>query len=575
MTYTDLIFWILLAVVALLQIPLRKSPRARNVYLLLVSLGFYFYSGGLTVAVLLLVTLSDFLLARGIASVRHGFVRRLALCSGLVLDLCLLCYFKYSGFLTDIINGMFSLDLRPAETFPFSSFVPLGISFFIFKNIGYLVDVFHGKVQPVRNLWDFAMFTTFFPTIMSGPILCADQFIPQIYRRYHVSRRALGIAVFWILNGMAKKVILGDWLAANFIDRVFDNARFFTGFESLCAAFGYSLQLYADFSGYTDIATGVALLLGFWIPRNFDSPYKSTDAQVFWKRWHISLSSWLQEYLYYPLGGNRRLSFATFAVLYGVVAVIYFITGSMAVIYAAAGLTLFTVLYSLLFKGRRKMVKGALNTMVTMLLGGLWHGASYTYVLWGGINGAGIIASRCWKDSGWIVRQIVSLAAIISGCYLKFVVGGPLVNLFFWIAAAFSVSTFIRSLYFLSGCEYEFRRLGSAWAVVQTFVFASFAWIFFRSSSLENALALLSQIGDPTQWDAAVIGDILASYWKVFAVMAGGLVIHWLPDRFKRRTRIRFASMPLMLMAAVVVAAVFIIVQFASAEPHPFIYFQF
>ena len=146
---------------------------------------------------------------------------------------------------------------------------------------------------------------------MAGPIVKASDFIPQLYRKYFLSRRQFGIAIFWIVNGLIKKIVLSDYLAVNFIDRVFDNPMLFTGFENLAALFLYSLQVYADFSGYTDIAIGLSMLMGFHLPRNFNSPYKALNCSNFWKRWHISLSRWLQTYLYIPLGGNRTIGFGT------------------------------------------------------------------------------------------------------------------------------------------------------------------------------------------------------------------------------------------------------------------------
>jgi D-alanyl-lipoteichoic acid acyltransferase DltB (MBOAT superfamily) len=171
-------------------------------------------------------------------------------------------------------------------------------------------------VRPVTNVLDFGFYVTFFPQLVAGPIVRANEFVPQIYQKFSLSKKQFGIALFWILNGMIKKMVLSDYLAVNFIDRVFTNPMMYTGFENLMALFGYSLQVYADFSGYTDIAIGVALLMGFTLPKNFDSPYKATNPGNFWKRWHISLSTWLKDYLYIPLGGNRKGTFASYLLSY-------------------------------------------------------------------------------------------------------------------------------------------------------------------------------------------------------------------------------------------------------------------
>ena len=156
--------------------------------------------------------------------------------------------------------------------------------------ISYTVDVYRGDVKPVRNILDFGFYVSFFPQLVAGPIVRASEFIPQIYRKFSLSRRQFGLAVFWVMSGLAKKLILSDYIAVNFVDRVFENPLLFTGFENFAALVGYSLQVYADFSGYTDIATGIAMMMGFYLPQNFDSPYKASNPQDFWRRWHMSLS---------------------------------------------------------------------------------------------------------------------------------------------------------------------------------------------------------------------------------------------------------------------------------------------
>jgi D-alanyl-lipoteichoic acid acyltransferase DltB (MBOAT superfamily) len=176
--------------------------------------------------------------------------------------------------------------------------LPVGISFYTFQTISYTMDVYRRRIAPVKNILDYGFYVSFFPQLVAGPIVRAAEFIPQIYKPYFLGRRQFGIAIFWILNGLAKKIILSDYLAVNFIDRVFDNPMLFSGFENLMALFVYSLQVYADFSGYTDIAIGVAMLMGFYLPKNFNSPYKATNPQDFWHRWHMSLSRWLKSYLY-------------------------------------------------------------------------------------------------------------------------------------------------------------------------------------------------------------------------------------------------------------------------------------
>ncbi|MBR3529009.1 MAG: MBOAT family protein, partial [Bacteroidales bacterium] len=307
----------------------RKSQTVRNGYLFIVSLFFYFKTSGLFVLLLILSTFlgytigirTDALAAKAEGahadSTRHLQRSRKAwMASGVVINLLVLFYFKYAYFFTDIYNNIFHTHLEVVNhlaqfanhftdkpRFDASKILlPVGISFFTFQNISYIVDVYKRKFRHADNVLDFGFYTTFFPQLVAGPIVRADQFIPQLYKPYFLSRRQFGIAVFWILNGLMKKIILSDYLAVNFVDRVFDNPLLFTGFENLSALFVYSLQVYADFSGYTDIAIGVAMLMGFYLPKNFNSPYKATNPAGFWKRWHISLSNWLKDYLYIPLG---------------------------------------------------------------------------------------------------------------------------------------------------------------------------------------------------------------------------------------------------------------------------------
>ena len=240
----------------------------RNGYLFAVSLLFYYKTSGIFVLLLVASTIVGYTLgilmdrwatrAHGDSSVWQRR-RKALMVFGVAANLGMLCYFKYAYFFTDIVNTIASTHYSIAIVI----LLPVGISFFTFQNISYIVDVYKGKVRHVDNVLDFGFYTSFFPQLVAGPIIRADQFVPQLYKPYHLSRRQFGIAVFWILNGLFKKLILSDYLAVSFVDRVFDNPLLFTSFENFSALLVYSLQVYADFSGYTDIAIGVALLMGF------------------------------------------------------------------------------------------------------------------------------------------------------------------------------------------------------------------------------------------------------------------------------------------------------------------------
>lgn len=595
--FTQFYFWAFLAVVFMIFTLIGNKRLLRNTFLFMVSAFFYFKTSGLSLLILLFVTVSDFLIAKRISKSKKDGVRKAWLILSLVIDLSILCYFKYAYFFADFIHSITGLDIKVVnifsqigniiagkELFSVDSIVlPVGISFFTFQVISYTVDVYRKEIEPVRNILDFGFYVSFFPQLVAGPIVKASDFIPQLYKNFHLGRRQFGIAVFWILNGLAKKIILSDYIAVNFVDRVFENPLLFTGFENFAALFGYSLQVYADFSGYTDIAIGVAMLMGFYLPQNFDSPYKAANPQDFWRRWHMSLSRWLKGYLYIPLGGNREASFGTYfwIVLFAIIAAI--LSSSWAVSLIFVGIALLMILISHFSKDRKKSIIANLNRFITMLLGGLWHGASWNFIIWGGLNGVGMIVFQLWKNTGWHLKMLYITIITAALCAVRHFYPLPIWNLLtVWMLVIFAV-TVIRYVYHLCKGR-KGQRLGYIWGVVQTFVFITFTRLFFRSGSnldpetanmeaWNTAKNMVNQIG--TKWNTAVIPDIIANYWEVFVLILVGMIIHWLPSRWKRWYRINFALLPIPVMLLVVVAAVFVIYQFITADMQAFIYFQF
>lgn len=511
--FTQFYFWVFFAVVyagfaLIMEFGSKQGKTAkarlhmRNVFLMLVSWFFYYKTSGQALAILAFVTCSDWIIAQQIYrtnSTQKHWAANLWLLLSVLIDLSFLCYFKYAYFGVDVVNSICGTHFSIVDKI----ILPVGISFYTFQVISYTTDVYRGKVQPVKNLLDFGFYVSFFPQLVAGPIVRASEFIPQLYKPFFLGRRQFGIAVFWILNGLMKKIILSDYLAVNLIDRVFDNPLLFTGFENLFALFAYSLQVYADFSGYTDIAIGVAMLMGFYLPKNFDSPYKSRNPQEFWRRWHQSLSRWLKGYVYIPLGGNRTL--------------LGFKTG--------------------------KLLASNVNSFLTMLIGGLWHGASWNFVIWGGLNGVGMIISKSWAA----------------------------------LKQRLGITDFIGKRRILSKVE-------DVVAIVLTFTFITFTRLFFRSGSnldpaTQNEVAwrtakqMMGQIVGA--WNSAIIPDFLREYHVVVILFVLGMIIHWLPAHFKRWYRLNFAMMPLWLMAICVTMAVFVAYQFITADMQPFIYFQF
>ena len=589
----------------------------RNGYLFLISLLFYYKTSGLFVGLLILVTCTDFFLAQGIYHFRQRSLNReggkgrspmalVLLILSVAIDLGILCYFKYSYFFIDVVNQIFGTQYEVTNIAarlgnyvvgrPFWSVdrivLPVGISFYTFQVISYTADVYKGLVRPVRNILDLGFYVSFFPQLVAGPIIKASDFIPQLYRRYALSRTQFGIAVFWILNGLIKKIVMSDYLAVNFIDRVFANPQLFSGFENLAALFTYSFQVYADFSGYTDIAIGLSLLMGFYLPQNFNSPYKAQNARNFWKRWHISLSRWLQTYLYITLGGNRNISFGTWFWIVIITLAALILSGSWLVGAIVLSVALITLITALRRPDKRKHIYANMNSMITMLLGGLWHGASCNFLIWGGLNGLGMIVYKFWSDWHTVGRIIVSAYFTCIFLLLRIWLPGalPLWNVLTIFCAFMFVSMNIKVWwqYYNSQRDHvRFPRFAHytevVWSVLVTFTFITFTRLFFRSgSNLDPAVA------NETAWNIATtmmqrIGsvwtvnplDVIPAYWKVFALFVVGMTIHWLPERTKRRYRYSFAKLPLPVMAIVCVLAVFVMYQFVSAEMQPFIYFQF
>lgn len=596
--FTQFYFWAFFAIVLAFLCLFRNKVLLRNAFLFFMSLFFYYKTSGLFLMLLLTVILSCYWIGLALPRLKGKGARRALLVTGIVLNLSLLFYYKYAYFVTDVVNNLFGTQFRVHDwiasagnavlgspVFSIESiFLPVGISFFIFQGISYLVDVQKGKIEPVRNLFDFGFYLSFFPQLVAGPIVRATDFIPQLHKPFFLTRKHFGLAVFWILNGLAKKLILSDYIAVNHCDRVFENPLLYSGFENLTALFGYSLQVYADFSGYTDIAIGVAMLMGFHLPKNFNSPYKARNAAQFWKRWHISLSKWLQDYLYIPLGGNRNGTFASYAIILG----IGFLASALARNWWVFGVVLvLTIVLALLIgfcKSLRKELISDINRMDTMLLGGLWHGASWNFMIWGGLNGLGMLIYRFWHSCNVYIRALVISLICLTFYWLKVTWPAAVFNMFFVWTAIIAFGALVHMFYHMCRFKAEFKWLDTAWSVMMTFIFITFTRLFFRSgSNLDPALAneqawntarnMVERIGG--RWDMSLVPQMAWHHRNVIIVFIVGMIIHWLPERFKRRYRIWFAKMPLPLMVLVCALAVFVIFQFIVADLQSFIYFQF
>ncbi len=485
---------------------------------------------------LLLFTIcSDYYWGRRIYKSNSVKSRRLFLGISVILNLALLCYFKYAYFFTESFNNIagthhpfFNHFAQFSNTCFGTHFsvdkllLPVGVSFFTFQSLSYTIDMYRKRVEPVNDVFDYGFFVCFFPHLVAGPIVKAHEFIYQIYQPYKLSRYEFGMAFFWIVNGFCKKIV-ADYIAVNYVDRIFENPTYYSGLETVIGIFGYSLQIYMDFSGYTDMAIGLALILGYRLKTNFNSPYKATSTSEFWKRWHISLSSWLQEYLYIPLGGNRHGTIGSYLAIFIISLFLVLLSGKAWLVLVLLFAAVLLLLLAYFSESLRKNINTNINLMVTMLLGGLWHGSSWLFIIWGGLNGVGLVIHKYWSK--------ISPFKNSSGYGIKF------------------------------------------FLMLVTLTFISFTRIFFRSSSLEIVDTIFYRITD--HFGGGLFWQVLSGYKFVFGLMALGYFVHWIPEKIKQGYRSWFASRSLPVMGLIAAVAVFVMYQLMSGEMQPFIYFQF
>ncbi|HSC86902.1 MAG TPA: MBOAT family protein [Polyangiaceae bacterium] len=414
---------------------------------------------------------ADFLLARAIHDARNERSRKLWLVFTVVMNLGVLGFFKYWNF--GIENVAAALGLDPASI-TLRVALPIGVSFFTFESMSYVIDVYRRELEPTDSYAEYLTFVAFFPHLVAGPIVRPRDLLPQLAKAPRFSTQLASEGLFLVAVGLLKKIVVGDYLALNLVDRVFDAPAMYSAVEVYAGVVGYALQIYCDFSGYTDIAIGSALLLGVRFPRNFDSPYQSTDLAEFWRRWHISLSSWLRDYLYIPLGGNRH--------------------------------------------GR---VRTYVNLLLTMVLGGLWHGAAWTFVVWGTLHGLGLAVHRAFRE--WSDRRRPARPTSLGA------------KLFGWVL---------------------------------TFHFVCAAWIYFRAATFDRASLVFSRLGSLTTHHQNLPPALLG-------VLALGLATHFLPQRWLDTTREQFGRAPAWAQGLALFAVAVALREMAASDAVPFVYFQF
>ena len=469
MIFSSGIFWVIFLMFLPVYAALKDKRKQMIVFVVAFSLYFYYKSSGLFFLLLVGTSLLDWTLSRLLVKQKSELCRRLCVVVSVVASLSILGYFKYANFFLWNWNQMVGGNFQPLDII-----LPVGISFYTFQSISYIVDVYKGRVQPTATWLEYAFFLSFFPALVAGPIVRADYFIPQIKENHKATRDEVYLGFWLIILGVIKKSLIADYIS-QYNDLIFSSPTGYTGFESLMGVVGYTMQIYCDFSGYSDMAIGIALIMGFKLSANFDFPYKSTNVTEFWHRWHISLSSWLRDYIYIPLGGNRK-----------------------------------------------GIVRTYVNNFLTMLIGGLWHGAAWKFVFWGAMHGVGLAIHKASKP--WLSRIPDN-----------------------WIVRALS------------------------WMLTITFV--SFLWVFFRADSWTDSWLIIKNIFTNFHVDYIPVFVEVRYVWCI--MMAVIITAHAVPSRWWNTLSCLFVRSHWAVKFIVFIVVVQFVIQFMSEDVSPFIYFQF
>ncbi|HNQ24308.1 MAG TPA: MBOAT family O-acyltransferase [Phycisphaerae bacterium] len=452
---------------------LRRHAGLRMLLLLFASYYFYMSWNWKYAGLLLGSTLLDYVVALGMARTASIFRRRLLFIASLSGNLGVLFVFKYYNFFADSVAQVAAGLGAPLAAAHHSLLLPVGISFYTFQTLSYTIDVYRGQLQPTRNFLKFALFVSFFPQLVAGPIVRAGHFLPQLDARPRFDDRAAELGLGRIFLGLFKKICLADLLGTALVDPVFANPGACSSWTLLLAMYGYAFQIYYDFSGYSDIALGAAKVLGFELPINFDRPYLATSLRDFWRRWHISLSTWLRDYLYMPLGG-----------------------------------------------GRGSALRTARNLALVMLLGGLWHGAAWGFVLWGALHGLLLGAGR-------LFHHVTGIDADRND--------QPLVS---------RLARVVVTFHLVAGCFVVFRAV--EWPLIRAY--------FGTLLSFQPGLSVATP----------------AAYW----VLLVATLYEWVPRAWLREMRRGYLALPSPAQAGVLTTALLVFAAVGSGEA-PFIYFQF
>lgn len=512
----------------------KNSFKINSIFVILFSLYFYYKSSEYYCFMLLALCISDYSIGRILGQTNKQKWRKVLVSLSVILNIGILTYFKYFNLLLSTIANIQNLAYEPLNII-----LPAGISFISFRSMSYIIDIYRKDIAPEKNILNYIFFLTFFPPLLAGPVVRAKDMLPQIKANQPATEAMIGSGFFLIMCGLIKKAVIADYLGVNFIDRIFDNPTLYTGFENIMAVIGYALQIYCDFSGYSDMAIGLALLLGYKFKDNFNAPYKSQNPSEFWHRWHISLSTWLRDYLYIPLGGNRQMSIASyiwFAIL--LISGTYisynllinyensYVQPILGVILSVS--LLYLIVSTFIAPDRRKNIIISMHLFVTMLVGGLWHGASWMFVLWGA-----------------------------------------------WTGMLLIVHKQIKKLYHLP----EEKR-NNKWRIVSniiiTFILMLVGWIFFRSPNITIVQSIFTQITTHfTAGDPNFIYTFVSSYPLITLAIISGYLMHFAPKKWTTILNDNYTKSPLIVKSIILTIILFIVIQASQSELVPFIYQQF
>ncbi len=513
-TITFAVFFLLVFVGNWLLMP---RQRVWKPFMLLVSFVFYGWWDWRFVLLLALSAVANQFFARWIAGLpQRGSGRKWALAAAVAANLGVLGVFKYYGFfVTSAVDFLGALNLN-ADLPLLRILLPIGISFLTFRVLSYVIDVYRGTLRPA-SLIDFSVYVAFFPYLAAGPIARASEFLPQLRGPRDPRHVDTSRAFFLIFGGLVKKMLIADYLATHIVNGVFTTPGQYSSLEVLLGIVGYSVQIYCDFSAYADIAIGISLLLGFELPDNFNAPYTAASVQDFWRRWHMTLSRWLRDYLYIPLGGSR--------------------------------------------KGRTRTY---VNLMITMVLGGLWHGAGWTFVFWGFLYGVALIVEHARvdrrKEVALVVqRQRLELAAASRGPGRRGAASGGSRR----GSGAPADETG-------PALEYDRRPWhGAVWPRIGVFAFVTFAWIFFRSDTFGAALSVIARLFQ--SW--GTIGAAVTP--GVFLAIAAGIGVQYVPRSVWQRGEARLSVLNPLLQGGLLAAGFMLLDVLGPTGPAAFLYFKF